>query len=403
MNVNNRISVRINKLSISIQDLLLYIVYGFVITSSIVNKNAHASGYVFMIPAILVTYVYSFLICNHKNIKKSYYIYLFFIGITLIFSTLFSTTLPETKYEIILSVLIWHLFFIALTQIEYSKINVISIFNIYLIIAVILSVMGLANAYNGVVNEAGRASIFVFGIRKDGNYFSAFLAPGFCYAFFRFLFVKRKTWYYLIAGVIILLGIYMTGSRAGFASVILSAVILIAAFLFKTGFTARKLIIFCFITAFVVLLYRFFSNTNLFQRMLASDSYSNDIRLVIWGKAIEAFKISPIFGSGRGSGEYFARMATAHVIHNSFIELLCDQGIVGVLLFLCLFAKMFFVKKSNIVIMIAFFVSCFAPLFFISAYQTCGWWLPIALCLIMAEKLQSEDASVVFDVSKNID
>ena len=90
--------------------------------------------------------------------------------------------------------------------------------------------------------------------------------------------------------------------------------------------------------------YKLLMRTDLFDRMLNSDSYKNNIRLIIWKDALNAFWMNPFLGNGLQSGAVFSKSMTGFVTHNCFLDILTGQGIVGLLVYVFMFFKLLMVK-----------------------------------------------------------
>jgi O-antigen ligase len=232
------------------------------------------------------------------------------------------------------------------------------------------------------VNE--RISISYLGIRKDGNYLSAFLVPGYMIWLYSYLFGKKRLWKFIIAALIFV-AIYLTGSRAAFLTMGIVTLLIISKLIFSRGITFKKitLTILLFITAFTG--YYYLQSTVLFDRMITADSYTDNIRLQIWEYALEGFYNNPWLGSGIESGTYYAQLHLRWYTHSCFIDILTGQGIVGIALFAVIFIHYMRVKKVNFIFMTTLIISFFLPLNFVNGYESATFWVPMAICAIVSE------------------
>lgn len=152
---------------------------------------------------------------------------------------------------------------------------------------------------------------------------------------------KRKKLYWLLTGILII-GIFLSGKRMVF---LVSIVALFIVYFLQQKSLSKKIIIFILmgIVSTIVLIY-FVSNINsmytsrFFYRFaktfmdLKSKADFSDGRSELYIKAINAFKQNPIFGIGIGRFASYTGENTA--VHNTYLQVLCEQGIVGIVLYI---------------------------------------------------------------------
>lgn len=152
---------------------------------------------------------------------------------------------------------------------------------------------------------------------------------------------KRKKLYWLLTGILII-GIFLSGKRMLF---LVSIVALFIVYFLQQKSLSKKIIIFILmgIVSTIVLIY-FVSNINsmytsrFFYRFaktfmdLKSKADFSDGRSELYIKAINAFKQNPIFGIGIGRFASYTGENTA--VHNTYLQVLCEQGIVGIVLYI---------------------------------------------------------------------
>lgn len=151
--------------------------------------------------------------------------------------------------------------------------------------------------------------------------------------------ILQKKYLYVILITLVLVAVFFTGKRA--LSLITVAVPFIVWFLTgEKGFNKIAILFAIFIMAlliyYVVLPYLFESfDLFVFQRLQESlsDSKSGDVtslttgRDYLWNLAIKAWHEHPIFGIG--AGNYIAYTHAFTDAHNSYLQILCEQGIFG--------------------------------------------------------------------------
>ena len=148
------------------------------------------------------------------------------------------------------------------------------------------------------------------------------------------------------------LGVLLTASRGGFLSCAASFVVFVGLSLWALRKTGRQLFVKIagFIVAAAVLAFIIgdvYSNKLLYlnDRIWTTDSRANDNRIDLWNAAIQQFKLEPAIGTGSGTYLYYGRLFRSErtgsdpvVVHNDYLNLLAEYGIVGAAGFLFFFA-----------------------------------------------------------------
>ena len=149
----------------------------------------------------------------------------------------------------------------------------------------------------------------------------------------------------LLSIPLVFYAIFLTGTRTGSIVGVLGLVYWI--------FTYRKssIIIKSFITlvmvASVIAIITFAPKASIDRVLSAGESISSGTlnnRTIIWGGALEQWKKTPIIGTGIGGlGDALNKLNIRYRdAHNSFIHLLTENGIIGLLLYLLIFISLFY-------------------------------------------------------------
>jgi hypothetical protein len=167
------------------------------------------------------------------------------------------------------------------------------------------------------------------------------------------LFGKRKILYFLIIALLVIC-IFLTGKRTLSAVSLLLPVIVVL--MSKQSSVGKFFILFfAVVSAFFVLRYFTGNLTELGETRFASRfvlSYSDvqageDIssgRTYLYSLAIDAFKAKPIFGIGVGKFPQYSGTGTD--VHNAYLQVLCEQGIIGFILYIIpLIVSLFYTHK----------------------------------------------------------
>ncbi len=365
------------------------------ILSLIFNGNRFGAGLSFvMLPFLLafgIIFLYTFR--THKGLKQ------YLINVLICLSAVYSTSIsPVVSWGVTgYSLIIFNLFYIMVTHVNFDEAMIKHMIKFYSIAVLLISALMFISYCAGYNVVNGRISIRFMGVRKDENYLSAFLVFGYLYFLYKFLFGKEKRLFLISAAALIFVAIYLTGSRAAFISLALSSFLLISRLILAEGISVKGLAVVALLLVVGILGFQYLQTTSLFDRMMDADSYSDNIRLRIWGYAMQAFLNNPVWGSGVASGTYYAQLYLRWYTHSCFIDIITGQGIIGAILYIGLFIQLLKVKRTNIVFMAALIISFFCPMFFINGYETATFWIPMAIAKIISDYCKYNDIQRIME------
>ena len=161
-----------------------------------------------------------------------------------------------------------------------------------------------------------------------------------CEGFLLYFFYKQGKPRILVYVLLLLVVIcvFMTGKRTA------SIISLVVPFLIYAISVKRKKqsfflsVVFCLLMSYIVSNATSLSETVVFNRIgesVVKAQSGMDItsgRTILWSKAIDAFWEKPIFGIGLNNYQAYTGMSTE--AHNSYVQILCEEGVVGFLLFI---------------------------------------------------------------------
>lgn len=160
-------------------------------------------------------------------------------------------------------------------------------------------------------------------------------------------YLNRKLSLWIFAGNLIALS--LTGSRTGFISFIMVAVI---AILFVRKLKGKHLVVGII---GLLLLGGGPAYSRLVNTLIEMD-YNTQARFMLWDQAVLAFITNPIFGVGWGrygfySDNIYATGASTHA-HNSYLQVLAETGLMGFIIigmwFLVIIKKLWFYKRYDL-------------------------------------------------------
>ncbi len=219
------------------------------------------------------------------------------------------------------------------------------------------------------IDEAfdSRQVLTLWGMQNDPNNVCAFLAVGVGLAAYSLFCEKRMRGMNILVILVNTYAVVLTGSRGGF---LLLGVLIITAVLFPNWNNDRMwsdafkkiLIVIVAGVAAIIVIRRFMPQSSL-ARVLDFDNYfasGGSGRFEKWRIAWDYYSRHPLFGCGWGG--YVIQDHRA--IHNTYLTLLCDTGLVGFTLYIIPIAWIFIrgVQKKSLLSLIILVTGAFPAL-----------------------------------------
>lgn len=172
------------------------------------------------------------------------------------------------------------------------------------------------------------------GLLRQVGFTALFVSPVAAFSYAQIINSKKHT---IPAAILLCLaaaGIIITIKRAAFGALIFAMVIatIVSAFDKKTNRTRAVLLSLAFIGVFFFILMGTGLGKPLEAKFDVYDVIGGSGRDVLWGTAITDWKLSPLFGSGTN----FFSITNVMSTHNTYLQLLAENGIVGVGIFIVL-------------------------------------------------------------------
>lgn len=249
-----------------------------------------------------------------------------------------------------------------------------------------------------------RQVLTISGVQTDPNDQSIFLLFGISIALF-YIFVKRK---YVILSVITVvinsISIMMTASRGGFLSLGLLLLITIL-FVVRDWKTKLWMILASLVVAVLIvrLLPSFLSASSL-ERIIQFDTYEGGgNRITFWKSGFRLLNENPfyyLFGAGWGS---YYNYDETHGMHNTYLELFFNTGLVGFLLFFYpVFRCNVYMWKHKKYLPIFVSIAILLPAFFLDCINKRFFWNAIYF-LYMSYYFENNNNDVDTCVEINVD
>lgn len=252
-------------------------------------------------------------------------------------------------------------------------------------------------------DSEGRRTIILLGAHMDPNILATIL----CIAFYCLLslYHRGKSIVYkaifAMFALLLVVGIFLTGSRGVVIALVSSLLVVIALFMIKSQRKTSAIYILLGIAAVFLILYfvlpdnllanRFSDNT-----ILGLNEYSNKAhnRYTIWQNAFQLIIKQPLFGYG--CGNFLSAIETIYIrcgAHNLIILELVELGIVGSIpLFVFLTKLAIRVKRSDDILLFGMLVALFITALTLDTLSNKYFWVSIILLSLGVRHKQEEGA-----------
>lgn len=259
------------------------------------------------------------------------------------------------------------IFFIVLTTLEYKPYQIKLFLDSYLLGILVLNIYFLLNM--GYVNDEGiRYTLIISGQIYDPNNLAAFQAFGVIYSFYKLNTVSKWKYIYYCIFFLLLIGLFLTGSRGGIVTALISMIIAVFA-VFKDN--KKNTIISVFLIACItVFIAGNYLSEQLINRFINVGSYKGgSMRTFIWKRAFNHIIEKPLMGYGLGAISKYG------ITHNTYITLILEGGAIGFSIFMgyliSLTSKI--IKRKDWFIL-AVLLCSLIPVFFLDALVKRFFW-----------------------------
>lgn len=262
----------------------------------------------------------------------------------------------------------------------------------------IISLLSLffGRSYHNIVDA--RQVLVLFGQEVDPNNQAAFALVGISIALYFAVYVKKHIILSLLTLLINILSMFKTGSRGALLGMAALVLFVIVFFLFQNksiGFRVKSIFIFVVISVLLFYFIRTFLPNVIIERLFDFSTYEGGSeRTYIWENAFDLLMkdLNLIFGAGWGA--YYGYNGFYRAIHNTFLSMLCDVGIIGVaLFFIPIVNKTVYCIKNKEYLLVMLLLAGLCPSFFLDAINKRFFWNPIII-LFMYIGIKKQNRSV---------
>lgn len=297
-------------------------------------------------------------------------------------------------YEYIVTYLMMTMLVVICSQEKWVKQDINLFLYTYYLGCIIMAIIAIV--YGNNVYE-GRSTIIIMGHYCDPNQLSASVLPGVFIGFEESIkedgFIKKAG--HLLAMMIVIYGILLTGSRGALLGLLVGLTILLSVQIIYGKLRLYQIVI-LIIGAIIIL--RTLPTLTL-DRLRYSDIYLNGSgRSKIWEILISSFDAKWIIGHGIGSSisyflDYYGK---ASAVHNTFLLVLYESGFIGLTMFVFMLLDLLttMIRSKNGLIA-AILAGAMVNAFFLDSLNLRYLWNGIIFSIIQYNAFNCDGTNIV--------
>ncbi len=225
---------------------------------------------------------------------------------------------------------------------------------------------------------ASRQVLVLFGQETDPNNQAALVLLGFAIGLYYLLIARKHRLFSLLTIIVSAYSIFLTSSRGGFLGsvLIILAVILIATMDLEPRQRFKTYLLVILIAALLFFISVNFLERDIFNRIFVFSEYQGGSgRDEIWHNALLLLKDKCHWLYGAGWGAYWGYNNYNVMLHNTFLSILCDTGVIGFLLLTVPIAKAAWqLMRQKQFLPILLLIAGFSASFFLEAINKRFFW-----------------------------
>jgi len=346
----------------------------------ILSSSEHSAYFqdVFM---VLPIQLWTILVYKRISLTKNVWIYMG-LFISAFISTFFSDYVQIEST--IISYLLLCLITIIFAGFQYTEDDIKRFINFYVLYGLICSVCIILSWFFEFEYQWNRYSLDIVGLHKNPNYINNIILLAMAFVLHRLIRKEGNPLINIFYCIVMCASVFLTATRAAFLCII---VLCMFSILYILIIKKRFLYIFLF-GIFAAGAYAFFVNfiPPVIVNRLTSDMMNDSSRLFMWENALKELWKQPVLGMGlSGVTAYNTTISSVEAIHNVLLQFLCDQGIIGGILFILLLLSILNrVKKNDRILFALMIIALFVPIMFQNGTVSFTFWWPLALLEIFS-------------------
>ena len=228
----------------------------------------------------------------------------------------------------------------------------------------------------------------LFNTELDPNYLGIPLVAGLTLLLAQIVNGKRK-WLYAVLYLIVAAAIIFTSSRGNFLAAVITSGLYFLVVLFNADVPQSKkiaLMVILVLAALGVMMLGSHYLTEQWERMSEFGATADNGRFYLWSQSLQEWEKNPIFGHGLGGMYRLIGKAS----HNTYLQLLSETGLIGVLLFIPLL--FLYIRRTFIVdkVMFVVLIGVLFQVVFLDALDSRCLWVVLIWISMLPKKHKME-------------
>lgn len=342
--------------------------YGFALAVLGVPFSGGSLSLMYYYPVVILTIgLMTLSLCKEKFHIQSQHIYVLILLLISVWHLDTSIQYFETSKTLVSLILFFIMFFVGtLHQATLKEIRLVSRCFAWSGVIIACLLLVFKQEY-----EMGRYSYPVGSRLVEVNYLACYLSISFLFMFHKLLTTRKLIKIpYLCGAFLVLYALFLTGSRGAFLAVGISSSILLF-------YNPKNAVLKLFLLGILFLLGLLLLPDTLTERFLhrSYNDGSNQMRVRLFANALNYIIQKPLLGYGVASGKAITNFGSAH---NTFLSVLLNFGLVGLLMYLGILFKNFkIILQRDMLLFVAVFVDLFITSMIITNYNTIPFWFTI--------------------------
>lgn len=334
------------------------------------------------------------------KIDKEYICYVF-LWLSAIVSTLCSSYIGIERTAV--TYFLFALMVVLFANMGYTLVDLRRFAKFYVCFALICALLIIATRIADIPHIDSRYSVAILGITKNPNYINPVILLGCAFELYWIVKEPRKRIPRAILLAVMLYGCLLTGTRAAFLTFIL-CVAFVGIYTFFASDTAKRLWnmvrtdkkniwTICLAGAAFVAVGALAVWILARGRFSLDRLFKDNLRMNMWKMSFLEFLKHPILGLGLNGTTAYNTSLNFRVnnIHNVLLQFICDQGIIGVLIFgYILYRIIRRTRKEDRFLIGIMSIAMYFPILFQNGLVAYTFWWPLLMLEVFSRVSQRE-------------
>lgn len=367
---------------------VLYSLVAFIVLPTLSPQETASPPLYYVIPLIFPA-IFTFLSNRKYKTDRSIIFLMLFCIIAFLASILSNYNTSVTN---VFKLCIYTFIYVVFTSFSFSVSDFRKVVFSYVFISCLIAVLIILSYIYGYPHTEsnyflGRYSIGITGLYKNPNYLTAFINVAFFLVLYYILNSDsslRKRFLLIAIIALFIVSEYLSGTRA---ALLTAGIITVLCMFISKHNGARKRVLFIVLLIFIVLLLYHEDIIALIDYFVGKRDIADDRgREIAWNIAFSIIEDNPFLGNGPGCWSNFAQVGGIDYLHNIYLEIILDTGIIGFLVFICIYLfHVYIVPKTDLSFVLVFMFATSFPLIFQNGTYEANLWRCLIINRIVIE------------------